>query len=408
MRGAKFDVEDRHYYNSPRWFASRFHEYDARDRNQPPLYLGEVAVTSGDAGPLRGNLLAALAEGVFLMGCERNADTVRMVSYAPLLANIEGRTALTGAPPPWHAMIYFDGTRVFGTASYYLWRLFAEQQPDEMVAVATDFPNAKPPAIAGQVGVGTWDATAEFKDIRIEQDGKIIFQGENSNQAATEREGGDWSESEGVFRQGRRGFGMQYFGDPQWSDYTLSLRARRQSGGEGFLIAFGRQGQEKYWWNLGGWGNQQHAIEMNQSPVGQSVRGHIDSDRWYDIKIELTGNRIRCYLDGKLLHDVESTPPQKFFVNAGRDKLDGTLIVKAINMDTEPQAATITLSGASDAGPEAECTVLTSARFTDNNSLANPKTVAPQQTTIAIRRPEFTHEFPPRSLSILRIPANSN
>ena len=63
MRGAAFDVEDRHYYNSPRWFTSRFHEYDRRDRAEPPLYLGELAVTSGEAGPLRGNLLAALAEG---------------------------------------------------------------------------------------------------------------------------------------------------------------------------------------------------------------------------------------------------------------------------------------------------------------------------------------------------------
>ena len=90
-------------------------------------------MTSGEAGPLRGNLLAALAEGVFLMGCERNADTVQMVSYAPLLANLEGRTALTGAPPPWHAMIYFDGTRVFGTASYYLWKLFGTNRPDQMV-----------------------------------------------------------------------------------------------------------------------------------------------------------------------------------------------------------------------------------------------------------------------------------
>jgi alpha-L-arabinofuranosidase len=104
MGGAVFDIEDQHYYNSPRWFMSRFNEYDRRDRNLPPLYLGEVAVTSNEGGPLRGNLLAALAEGVFLMGCERNADAVRMVSYAPLLGHVEGRTELTGAPPPWHAI----------------------------------------------------------------------------------------------------------------------------------------------------------------------------------------------------------------------------------------------------------------------------------------------------------------
>ena len=93
------------------------------------------------------------------------------------LANLDGRTALTGAPPPWHAMIYFDGTRVFGTVSYYLWKLFGANRPDEMVEVRTEYPTAKPPVIAGQIGVGTWDATAEFKDIRVEQNGKTVWDG---------------------------------------------------------------------------------------------------------------------------------------------------------------------------------------------------------------------------------------
>ena len=48
MRNTRFDVEDQHYYNSPRWVATRFHEYDKRDRKLPPLYFGEVAVTTGE------------------------------------------------------------------------------------------------------------------------------------------------------------------------------------------------------------------------------------------------------------------------------------------------------------------------------------------------------------------------
>ena len=60
------------------------------------------------------------------MGLERNADVVKMVSYAPLLANVSGRT-------DWHGMIYFDSTHVFGTVSYYLWKLFGENRPDYSV-----------------------------------------------------------------------------------------------------------------------------------------------------------------------------------------------------------------------------------------------------------------------------------
>ena len=404
MRGEAFDVEDRHYYNSPRWFTSRFHEYDRRDRAEPPLYLGELAVTSGEAGLLRGNLLAALAEGVFLMGCERNADTVRMVSYAPLLANIDGRTALTGAPPPWHAMIYFDGTRVFGTVSYYLWKLFGANRPDEMVEVRTEYPTATPPVIAGQIGVGTWDATTEFKDIRVEQGGKTVWDGNAlDGEQGWDRDGGEWTADDGVYRQNRRGFGLSYFGDPRWSNYTLSLKARKSSGNEGFLIVFGRAGSEKYWWNLGGWGNQQHAIELNQTAVGQPVPGTIESDRWYDVKIELAGNRIRCYLDGVLVHDVTSTPPERFFVTAGRDEADGSLVLKAINASAESQAATLHIRGLERIAPTANVTVLTSAKPTDNNSLRRPQAVVPAETQIDGVGPEFAHEFPPNSLTILRL-----
>jgi alpha-L-arabinofuranosidase len=404
MRDAAFNIEDHHYYNSSRWFMSRFHEYDERDRSLPPLYLGELAVTSDEAGPLRGNFLAALAEGVFLMGCERNADVVKMVSYAPLLAHVDGRTALTGAPPPWHAMIYFDGSRVFGTASYYLWKLFGNNRPDEMVAVKTTYPAAEPPRIAGQIGVGTWDANAEFKDIRVERDGQILYAANfATNAQGWETDQGSWTVKDGSYQQTRRGFGLSYFGDPKWTDYTLTLKARKATGGEGFLIVFGRHDAEKYWWNLGGWGNHQHAIELNQNIVGQPARGTIESNRWYDVKIELSGNRIRCYLDGQLIQDVISTPPEHFFAAAGRDDSSGEIIIKAINTAAEPFSSAIKVSGVERIAPDAAITVFSSAKLTDNNSLKQPHLVAPTESRIENAANEFSHEFPPYSLTILRL-----
>ena len=44
------------------------HHYDNRDRSLPPVYDGEVAVTSGEGGRDKGNLIAALSEGAFLNG----------------------------------------------------------------------------------------------------------------------------------------------------------------------------------------------------------------------------------------------------------------------------------------------------------------------------------------------------
>jgi alpha-L-arabinofuranosidase len=406
MAQAQFDIQDQHYYSSSRWFATRFNEYDGRDRKLPPLYLGELAVTTPDAGNLRGNLRAALSEGVFLMGCERNADAVRMVSYAPLLANVDGRTELTGSPPPWHAMIYFDGTRVFGTASYYLWKLFGANRPDRCVQTDVTFPDAKPVVVSGQIGVGTWADTAEFKDVRVEKDGRTLFQSDfSTNAGGWQPEGGRWTAQNGVYRQGRTGQGFSYFGNENWSDYTMTLKARNTGGSEGFLVIFGRKNGERYWWNLGGWGNTQDAIEFNQTPVGSPVPAKIERDRWYDVKIELSGSRIRCYLDGKLIHDATVPRPQKFFAVAGPDAGSGEFIIKAINLGSDAVSAQLNLGNVHPISNKAQVTVLKSPDLADNNSLENPAKVQPTESTLSIPGNDFSHEFPPYSLTILRLKA---
>ncbi|MEN6577182.1 MAG: alpha-L-arabinofuranosidase C-terminal domain-containing protein [Phycisphaerales bacterium] len=398
MPAGLYQIADRHYYNNPTWFMNRFNEYDNRDRSLAPLYLGEVAVTSQDGGPYRGNLLAALAEGVFLMGCERNADVVQMVSYAPLLAHVDGRTW------DWHGMIYHDGTRVFGTASYYLWKLFGANRPSYTVRTDVKLEKAKPPVIAGAIGVGTWNTSAEFKDIRVEKDGQVLCASDFSQGAENWQEaGGEWTVQDGAYRQNRQAVGLSYFGDESWSDYTLTLKARKISGPEGFLVVFGRKGESKYWWNLGGWGNREHAIELNQSPVGRHVQGRIETNRWYDVKIELSGNRIRCYLDSELIQDVITPPTEHFYAAAGWDDANDDLIVKAINTTSEPVAATLSLQGLNRIQPDVAVTVLTSARLSDNNNLDEPRRVAPTESRITTAAGEFAHEFPGNSLTILRI-----
>jgi alpha-L-arabinofuranosidase len=280
-----------------------------------------------------------------------------------------------------------------------------------MVKANVEFENVAPPAIAGQIGVGTWAATAEFKDIRVEQAGEVLYQSDFSQsadgwqpEAGRRRRAATWEVGDGVYRQDGEGYALSYFGDDTWSNYTLSLKARKLSGNEGFLIVFGRKEGERYWWNLGGWGNSQHAIELNQTPVGRPARGRIESDRWYDVKVELAGNRIRCFLDGELIHDVESMPPETFFVNAGREDASGDLIVKAINIAPEPVRARVRIDGAAGAHDEAKLIELRCSSLEDNNSLEAPLRVIPKEQAFVGAAPEFEHEFPRYSLTIMRLP----
>lgn len=402
LGGAHFDIEDQHYYNSPRWFASGFRMFDGRDRALPPLYLGEVASTTGEAGPTRGNLRAALSESVFLLGCERNADVVRMVSYAPLLGHVEGRTELPEAPPPWHAMIYFDGTRAYGTASYQAWKMLGTNRPDRVLRSDLAFPDAAPFAVRGEIGLGTWADSAEFKDVRVERDGQVVYQSDFARGTEGWRPAsGRWSVVDGAYRQSRPGQGFAYFGDPSWQDYTLTLRARHLKGPEGFLVVFGRQDESRLWWNLGGWGNSQHAVEQNQTVLGAPARGRLESERWYDVKVEVRGARVRCFLDGALVHETEAAREETFFTVAGRDEATGEIVLKAVNLAAAPVSAELRLPGLTfSAGREL---VLTSRSLDDNNRLDAPLAVSPTERAFPAAGERLAHDFPPRSLTVLRL-----
>ncbi|HVT79157.1 MAG TPA: alpha-L-arabinofuranosidase C-terminal domain-containing protein [Phycisphaerae bacterium] len=403
MRGATVEMVDDHHYADPNYFINA--SFDNRSRNQPPLYLGEVAVTSPPQAQ-RGNVQCALAEGIYLLNGEKNADVVKMVSYAPLLGHVNGLTELAGAPPPWHAMIYFDSNRIYGTASYYLWKTIGINRPDVNLQTKIVSGDAKE-GIFGNVGVGTWGTQAEFKDLKVEKDGKTVYASEFG---ATVPEGwtteaGQWSIVDGALHQGRSQNAFAYVGDESWTDYTLTLKARKLAGGEGFLVIFGHKGGDRYWWNLGGYGNTQHGIEMNQAVQGQQVRGQIETNRWYDIKIVVKGMNVQCFLDNNLVHNVQvAGTPATLAAVAGRDDAAGEIIVKVINRLAQPQTATLDLAHAS-VEATAKVTTLAGTRPQDNNSLEAPTRIVPVDKEINNASAKFDYAFPPYSLTVIRLKA---
>ena len=188
---------------------------------------------------------------------------------------------------------------------------------------------------------------------------------------------------------------------------STQLKARKIGGKEGFLIVFHHAAKNTYaFWNIGGWGNRRHQIEMvdagAKSQIGNVVEGSVEPDRWYDIRIETKGEQIKCFLDDKLVHDVTYPKRKSLFATAG--KKGGDVVVKIVNVSGEAQETDVELAGVGTGSLNIRATVM-AGKPEDENSLDQPRKIAPHQRDLMFAKPAFTYAFPPHSVTVWRIRA---
>jgi len=138
MRRLKADLVDEHYYMAPDWFLSNAARYDNYDRKGPKVFAGEYAC---HAKHQPNSFEAALCEAAFMTGIERNADVVRMATYAPLFAHVDGWQ--------WRPdLIWFDNLQSMRTPSYYVQQLYGTHRGTNVLKLTE---NGK--ALTGQDGL---------------------------------------------------------------------------------------------------------------------------------------------------------------------------------------------------------------------------------------------------------------
>jgi alpha-L-arabinofuranosidase len=401
------EIQDEHYYDSAATFISYATKYDSYSRTGPKVFVGEYAVTSG-FGTL-GNLAAALGEAAFMTGIERNADVVQLASYAPLFANVNGIQ--------WHPdLLYYDSSRVVGTPSYYVQQMFSQNRgktvlPATLVvtAAATNLPPH------GAIGLGSWNTSVQYTNIVVTSNGLTLYQSDFRNQGTSGWRvyNGSWSANAGLYQQTSATTTdcRSTTDNTNWANYTITLRARKVSGSEGFLILFNWLDDNNWtWWNIGGWGNTLNGIEQNvngaKTTLGQ-VSQTIAANTWYDISIVLTGSRIQCYLNGVLSQDLAypATATSGLLASTTYSGSSGQIIVKAVNPYNSAVATTVNCAGLDAIAPNATLIQLTSGSPSDENSLAAPTNVIPVTSTLANAGTNFTITFPANSLSVLRLQA---
>lgn len=337
-----------------------------------------------------------------MTGMERNSDVVVMGSYAPLLCNANHKA--------WPVnLINFDSYRWYGLPSYYVQQMFANNQGTVSLPVSIEgSPLIKPPHSSGCIGLGTWNNAAEFKEVTVASpDGKLLFKSDFSKNIDDWRKTGrgDWSVQDGALKQSAIAPGITAFvGDTSWTDYTISLKARKISGENGFQIYFhNRNNHERVRWDLGGYWNSVHVMEIGIT--SESMKASIETGRWYDIRIEIRGNSVKGYLDGKLVQEVADNRAnvKSLCASAARDDKSGDIILKIVNTGFEPLDTQIDLKGAGTVSGNGKAIVLTSASPLDENTLDEPTKVSPTTEMVKLAGSTLTRTFPGNSLTVIRL-----
>ena len=379
------DILDEHYYRNPAWFADAYHKYDSYDRNGPKIYVGEYAVTS-QFGRV-GNQNAALGEAVYMLGMENNSDIVVMNSYAPIFVNDNASNWPTD-------MIHFNADYAFGTPSYWVQRLFANHVGTRTVPQKLVWQLPEPQAVEAvhplHVGVGTWDTQATFRDPQLIVDGKTY----------TLPDVATWKHNRGrephleicpLDFQGRR--------------YTYTVKARKERGREGFLLVYNYQNERDFdWFNVGGWGNSQNAIEQSvdggRINIGEETRYTVEEGRWYDLRVEVDGDSVAAYIDDQLQITARHKNPNMYGVygNSTLDENTRTLYIKVVNVGEGATQGYVNLSGA--VAEQADMVRLATESGQDENTHRDPLAIHPRHVGVFLERGGRQIKFPVAAFSV--------
>ena len=416
---------DHHYYNTPDWFLSHADYYDEANYTRDtadfssapygggmPVFLGEYAAQSN-------TLNAALAEAAYMTGLERNGDIVKMAAYAPLFGNL---TATHWAPD----LIWFNNHQVTPSVNYYVQQIFAKNAGTALLrSELTGAELTGDAGLSGKIGVGTWNTSAKFDNVKIvdNKTGKTLGIQDFEKDTAGEWEhvsDGVWSVENGVLFQkstatntgafGNTGSAL-YFGDADWTDYTLTLDATKTGGAEGFLIPFAvRDRDNSFFWNLGGWNNtvstlQEVAGGAKSDQIGAASRPvSIKTGQTYHLKVVVTPENVKCYLDGELYVDYTPAPVAKseaYHVVS----TDGTgdIIVKLVNVTGQARTFAVDVKNAPGLGNTAAVDTVAGTSLRDDNILGRDPVVTLASSEVSGVTDRFNYTVPAYSVTVLRL-----
>lgn len=388
---------DPHWYRNPDFFFNNNHLFDDAPRTHD-IYVGEYACNGGVGA---GNLIAAISEAAFIMGMERNSDVVKMSSYAPLFENENQRD--------WPCnLIHINSSEVYGRASYYVQQMAAENRPTYNIYVSeTTRPGEKHLFEAGTIALGGFGSKCEYKEINVmTADGKV-------NEITADQfkfKNGEWNCDRGLISLIKAEHGAIALLPSFKADrYTLQMKVRKMETTGNASIYFGMdsEGRKGYSANIGGWGNHMVSLQpvRNGRPgdfIGHPGNMEIEQGKWYSVKIEISPEFTKLFIDGKEMCGGEPPMQTPQHCQAGYDEETEELVIKVVNGTNQPYLRSFVIDGTKNVMPTGKVITL-SGNAEDENSFEQPTKVAPKTSLYGKFDKQFSYEFAPMSFTIMRI-----
>lgn len=344
---------------------------------------------------------------------------VRMAAYAPLFGNL---TALHWAPD----LIWFNNHESTCSINYYVQQAFACNAGTELLSSTLTGADIEDDTLSGRVGVGTWNTSATFDNLKIVDNttGAVLAEEDFSSNNFAEHwitvSDGRWAVLDGELIQSSATTNTNlynntgtaaYFGEPGWTNYTYTVEATKNGGQEGFLIPFAvRDNKNNYFWNIGGWGNTVSCLQqVNENAKSGQLSGtvkncRIEVGKKYSLRVVVTDTNIKCYIDDELYVDYnlpETTNAESYQVVSMDDA--GDIIIKLVNVTDTPKTFAIDLKDAGTLAPVADLDLVAGTSMANDNVLGKPEAVTLQKLTVNNISSQFNYTVPMYSVSVLRI-----
>ena len=386
------DLVDEHYYMAPEWFLANHHRYDSFDEKDPKVFLGEYASWGN-------TWYNALIEASYMTGMERNSEKVGLACYAPLLCNVN---YINWKPD----MIWFDNHQAYGTANYYVQKLFMNHQGDdrielEMTGIDDSVTIQDDPK--GGFGLRTEpDTVVRYSQIMIEdiqngtiwKDSEVYFVGDNVEQYISADPDARVVTEDILLHT------------VESDHYIITVKGEMLYGRRGFMLQYGnRDEKNRYQWEIGGWQNMDSALTQDiagrNSCLTQSSFT-VAADREYELKLEIEGRHLRAYIDGELIHEIHHAPVkiEPLYTAASIDRQSGDVIVKLVNVQKRPIDTVLHMEGIEQAKGTAY--IMSGFALEDENSFAEPLKVSPREEEIQLTQGCCSCHIDGESVQVLR------